>query len=97
MFVFNFHFGNSLNSVLVPVRQPGEYTVVLSTDDEKYGGFGNVAKKTYATKRFDGRDYIELYIPARTGFGHAVFVRKYAVKQIDVCRKLCAFHRFLDF
>ena len=68
VFVFNFHFGNSLNNVLVPVRQPGEYTVVLSTDDEKYGGFGNVAKKTYATKHFDGRDYIELYIPARTGF-----------------------------
>ena len=68
VFVFNFHFGNSLNNVLVPVRHPGEYTVVLSTDDEKYGGFGNVAKKTYATKRFDGRDYIELYIPARTGF-----------------------------
>ena len=68
VFVFNFHFGNSLNNVLVPVCQPGEYTVVLSTDDEKYGGFGNVAKKTYATKRFDGRDYIELYIPARTGF-----------------------------
>ncbi len=68
VFVFNFHFRNSLNNVLVPVRQPGEYTVVLSTDDEKYGGFGNVAKKTYATKRFDGRDYIELYIPARTGF-----------------------------
>lgn len=68
VFVFNFHFGNSLNNVLIPVRQPGEYTVVLSTDDEKYGGFENVAKKTYATKRFDGRDYIELYIPARTGF-----------------------------
>ena len=68
VFVFNFHFGNSLNNVLIPVRQPGEYTVVLSTDDEKYGGFGNVAEKTYATKRFDGRDYIELYIPARTGF-----------------------------
>ncbi len=68
VFVFNFHFGNSLNNVLIPVRQPGEYTVVLSTDDKKYGGFGNVAEKTYATKRFDGRDYIELYIPARTGF-----------------------------
>ena len=68
VFVFNFHFGNSLNNVLVPVRQPGEYTVVLSTDDEKYGGFGNVAEKTYATKRFDGRNFIELYIPARTGF-----------------------------
>ena len=68
MFVFNFHFGNSLNNVLIPVHRPGEYTVVLSTDDEKYGGFGNVAEKTYATKRFDGRDFIELYIPARTGF-----------------------------
>ncbi|MDD5864565.1 MAG: alpha amylase C-terminal domain-containing protein [Firmicutes bacterium] len=68
VFVFNFHFGNSLNNVLVPVHQPGEYTVVLSTDDEKYGGFGNVAKKTYSSKRFDGKDYIELYIPARTGF-----------------------------
>ena len=68
VFVFNFHFGNSLNNVLIPVHQPGEYTVILSTDDEKYGGFGNVAKKTYSTKRFDGRDCIELYIPARTGF-----------------------------
>ena len=68
VFVFNFHFGNSLNNVLIPVHQPGEYTVVLSTDDEKYGGFGNVAKKTYSSKRFNGKDYIELYIPARTGF-----------------------------
>ncbi|MGM9550062.1 MAG: alpha amylase C-terminal domain-containing protein [Faecousia sp.] len=68
VFVFNFHFGNSLNNVLIPVHQPGEYTVVLSSDDEKYGGFGNVANTTYSSKRFDGKDYIELYIPARTGF-----------------------------
>ena len=68
MFVFNFHFCNSLNNVLVPVHQPGEYTVVLSSDDEKYGGFGNVRAQTYATKTFDGKHYIELYIPARTCF-----------------------------
>ena len=68
MFVFNFHFANSLNNVLIPVHQPGEYTVVMSSDDEKYGGFGNVKMQTYSTKLFDGKHYIELYIPARTCF-----------------------------
>ena len=68
MFVFNFHFCNSLNNVLIPVHQPGEYTVVLSSDDEKYGGFGNVKMQTYSTKLFDGKHYIELYVPARTCF-----------------------------
>jgi len=68
MFVFNFHFSNSLNNVLIPVHQPGEYTVVLSSDDEKYGGFGNVKMQTYSTKMFEGKHYVELYIPARTCF-----------------------------
>ena len=68
MFVFNFHFCNSLNNVLIPVHQPGEYTVILSSDDEKYGGFNNVKMQTYSTKVFDGKHYIELYIPARTCF-----------------------------
>ena len=68
LFVFNFHFANSLNNVLVPVHQSGTYTVVLSSDDEKYGGFGNVRTQTYETKKFDGQNYIELYIPARTCF-----------------------------
>jgi len=68
MFVFNFHFERSLNNVLVPVHQPGEYTVVLSSDDSKYGGFDNVKHQTYSTKVFDGKHYIELYIPARTCF-----------------------------
>ena len=68
VFVFNFHFENSLNNVLIPVPNAGEYTVVLSSDEEKYGGFGNVQMQTYATKEFDGRQFIELYIPARTCF-----------------------------
>ena len=68
LFVFNFHFAQSLNNVLVPVHQPGEYTVVLSSDDEKYGGYNNVKMQTYSSKVFDGKHYIELYIPARTCF-----------------------------
>ena len=68
LFVFNFHSVNSLDSVLIPVHKPGEYTVILSSDDEKYGGFGNVKKQTYSTKVFDDKHYIELYVPARTAF-----------------------------
>ena len=68
VFVFNWHFSNSLNNVLVPVHQPGEYTVVLSSDDPKYGGFGNVQMQTYSSKVFNGQHFIELYIPARTCF-----------------------------
>ena len=68
MFVFNFHFAQSLNNVLIPVHQPGEYTVILSSDDEKYGGYSNVKVQTYSSKVFDGKHYIELYIPARTCF-----------------------------
>ena len=68
VFVFNFHANQSLNNVLIPVHQPGEYEVVLSSDDPKYGGFGNVKKQTYSSKIFDGKHYIELYIPARTCF-----------------------------
>ncbi len=68
LFVFNFHPTQSLENVLIPVHQPGEYTVVLSSDDAKYGGFENVKKQTYSSKMFDGKHYIELYIPARTCF-----------------------------
>ena len=68
LFVFNFHAERSLENVLIPVHQPGEYTVVLSSDDPKYGGFGNVRMQTYSSKMFGGKHYVELYIPARTCF-----------------------------
>ncbi len=68
LFVFNFNPTQSLENVLIPVPNPGEYTVVLSSDDPKYGGFGNVKMQTYSTKVFEGKHYVELYIPARTCF-----------------------------
>ena len=68
LFVFNFHPHRSLQSVLIPVPAAAEYTVVLSSDDPKYGGFHNVKAQTYATKLFDGVHYVELYVPARTCF-----------------------------
>ena len=66
LFAFNFHPSMSLTNVLVPVPQPGEYTVALSTDDEKYGGWNQIQHITYPTKLFDGKHYVELYLPART-------------------------------
>ena len=66
-FVFNFHSTNSLTNVLVPVYPDSEeFTVEFSTDDWKYGGWGQVAHQTYPVKEFDGQRYVELYIPART-------------------------------
>ena len=66
LFAFNFHPSMSLTNVLVPVPHPGEYTVALSTDDEKYGGWNQIQHITYPTKLFDGKHYVELYLPART-------------------------------
>ena len=66
MFAFNFHPCNSVTNILVPTPQKTDYELVLSTDDEKYGGQGLVAHMTYPTKQFDGKNFIELYLPART-------------------------------
>ena len=63
---FNFHPNQSLTNVLVPVPHDADYEVVMCTDDYKYGGWGNVAHMTYPVKKFDGQNFIELYIPART-------------------------------
>ena len=66
-FAFNFHPSNSLTNVLVPVYPDSEeFTVEFTTDDWRYGGFGQIAHQTYPVKEFDGQRYVELYIPART-------------------------------
>ncbi len=65
LFAFNFNAELSLTNLLIPVHKPGEYTVELCTDDRKYGGYEQVHHMTYPTKTFDGRHYIEIYLPAR--------------------------------
>ena len=66
LFAFNFHPVQSLTNILVPVPNPVDYEVVLSSDDKQYGGFAQVEHMTYPVKKFDGVDYVELYLPART-------------------------------
>ena len=78
LFAFNFHPTNSLKSVLIPVDNYADYTVALSSDDEKYGGYNQVEHITYPIKRFDGQNFIEIYLPART----AIVLKEGEVKEI---------------
>ena len=66
LFAFNFHPSNSLTNVLVPIHQNTDYSVVLSTDDKEYGGWERTQHQNYSTKLFDGKYYVELYLPARS-------------------------------
>lgn len=66
LFAFNFSPNQSLTNVLVPVPKKADYTVVLSSDDDKYGGQNLIEHMVYPTKQFDGKYYVELYLPART-------------------------------
>ena len=66
LFAFNFNPTQSLTNVLVPVPAKADYTLKMSTDDVEYGGQGLVEHMKYPVKEFDGKDYIELYLPART-------------------------------
>ncbi len=66
IFAFNFSPNQSLTNVLVPIFTGQDYEVEFCSDDEKYGGNGLVEHMVYPSKRFDGKEYIELYLPART-------------------------------
>ncbi len=83
MFVFNFHHSDSQKNVRISVPNPGEYTVVLSSDDKKYGGFENVAMTSYTTQTEKDYTFIELYIPARTCFVLKEKVIQPASEQVD--------------
>lgn len=61
VFVFNFHPVKSYEHYGVSVPQ-GDYTIVLSTDERKFGGFGRI--DDYMTYPSDGQ--VKLYLPART-------------------------------
>ena len=65
IFAFNFSPNTSLTNVLVPIFEQKDYEVAFCSDDYKYGGNGLVHHITYPYKVFDGKNYIELYLPAR--------------------------------
>ena len=72
-FVFNFDPCRSYDGYFVPMAEEGEYQVVMSTDDYRYGGHGRIAHRSYrATCHPDGRVGFQVYLSSRT----AVLFRK---------------------
>lgn len=66
-FVFNFDPTRSYNGYLVPVKEEGDYQVILSSDDAEFGGQGRIAAQTYhAARQPDGRIGFQVYLPSRT-------------------------------
>ena len=71
LFVFNFNPYKSFTDygILAPV---GEYSVVLSSDNPDFGGFGNICEKTSHFTHPDelyaphGVEWLKLYLPSRS-------------------------------
>lgn len=76
VFVFNFNSERSFTDYRVGVEFPGTYKIVLSTDDEVFGGFNRVDTSLDHVSLAEGHggrsNFIHAYLPARTGF---VFAR----------------------
>ncbi|ODQ50166.1 1,4-alpha-glucan-branching enzyme [Saitoella complicata NRRL Y-17804] len=76
LFIFNFHPNQSFVDYRVGIQQPGKYKIVLSTDDEKFGGLNRIdTNSEFFTTPFEwnGRaNYLQVYIPTRTAIVLAV-------------------------
>ncbi|TFK43739.1 glycoside hydrolase family 13 protein [Crucibulum laeve] len=70
LFVFNFHPTDSFTDYRVGVEEAGEYKIVLSSDEPKFGGFDNIKLdgKFFTTPmEWNGRkNWLQVYIPSRT-------------------------------
>ncbi|TDL29811.1 glycoside hydrolase [Rickenella mellea] len=70
LFIFNFHPTQSFADYRVGIEEAGEYHVVLSSDEKRFGGFDRVdlSGKYFTTPmEWNGRkNWLQVYIPTRT-------------------------------
>jgi len=67
IFLFNFHPVNSVPDYKFPVPKPGEYRLILSTDDVRFGGHGRVDPNVrYIAKYDNGTIKLSVYNTNRT-------------------------------
>ncbi len=66
MFAFNFHPWKTAENAYVSLPVRANYTVAMSSDDEKYGGEGRVQHEMLRAKGTAGQYHIDLTIPPRT-------------------------------
>lgn len=64
IFVFSFHPNESFFGLPIPMKNAGEYRIILNSDEKKFSGFERLDTRTpYPT---DGKLQISLYVPNRT-------------------------------
>jgi len=79
LFAFNFSPCNSYTDVKVSIPNCADYEVAFTTDDWKYGGWGQINHGTYPVQVDEnGASTISLYLPART----AMVLREGEIRQI---------------
>lgn len=68
LFIFNFHPKRCFDGYFVPAGEAGTYAVVLTSDDEKFDGFGRVDSSVlYESKETpDGWYGFKCYLPSRS-------------------------------
>ena len=74
IFIFNFHPGSSCEGYFIPAGKAGNYEVLLSSDEGRFGGFSRVDTEwIYQAKKMpDGRLGFFCYLPSRS----AIVLRK---------------------
>jgi len=70
LFIFNFHSHKSFTDYRVGVEVPGDYKVVLSSDEKRFGGHDRIdmnGKYFTTPMEWNGRkNWLQVYSPART-------------------------------
>lgn len=67
LFIFNFHTSNSIPDYKFPVPRPGEYEIILNSDDKRFGGHGRIDNELSYISRHDGEaNKLSIYNTNRT-------------------------------
>ena len=67
VFAFNFHPTQSFDGYFIPVQEEGTYAVILSTDDEQFGGPNRIdTDYRYQTIKINGQTGFKCYLPSRS-------------------------------
>jgi len=67
IFLFNFHWANSIPDYRFRVPEGGNYKIILNSDDSEFGGFNRVDSSIeYPTANLLGENFLSVYSPNRT-------------------------------
>ena len=69
LFTFNFHPSWSQGALRIPVRKGSRFSVAFTSDDWKYGGWGQIPHMTFEAQEDPdnkGEYFIEMHLPCRT-------------------------------